>query len=87
MKTVEIALGSMEDIGGNDDKQKEEFVVADVVDIIVNVGKVKVDEVEGTGADRRESRRWLRLGYASVEGRRIRSFRREMSWFEEEENV
>ena len=56
----------MEDIGGNGE---EETVFADVVDITVYVGKVKVDEVEETGGDRRESNIRLKWGYASVEGR------------------
>ena len=30
-------------------------------------GRVKVDEVEETGAGRREFNIWLRLGYASLE--------------------
>ena len=57
----------MVDIGGNADKQQEEVVVTDVVYIIVDVGKVKVDEVEESGADKRESNMCLRMGYASVE--------------------
>ena len=62
-----MALGSMEEYGGDVEKE-EEFVVADQVIIIVDEDKVKVDEVEETGADRRKSSTWLRLGYASVEG-------------------
>ena len=62
-----MALRTLEDISGNADKQEEEFVVADVVDIIVDVDTVKVDEVEEeTGAHRRESSMRFRLGYASV---------------------
>ena len=63
-----MALGSIEDFGGSADKEEEEFVVIDVVDSRFDVGKKKVDEVEETGADRKESSRGLRLGYASVEG-------------------
>ena len=44
---LKVALGSMEVIGGNVEAE-EEFVVADVVDIIVDVGRVKVYEVEET---------------------------------------
>ena len=62
---LKVALGSMEDSGGN--LEEEDIVVADVVDIIVDVVKVKVDEVEETGADKKESSIWLRVGYASVE--------------------
>ena len=36
-------------IEGNADKEEEEFVDSDVVDIIVDVGRMKVDEVEETG--------------------------------------
>ena len=55
----------MEDNGGTG--EEEEIVFADVVDIIMDVGKVKVDEVEETGTDRRESNIRLRWGYVSVE--------------------
>ena len=54
----------MEDNGGTG--EEEEIVFADVVDIIMDVGKVKVDEVEETGTDRRESKIRLRWGYVSV---------------------
>ena len=57
-------MGSMENTGGNG----EEIVFADVVDITVDVGKVKVDDVEETGTDRRESNIRLRWGNASLEG-------------------
>ena len=52
---LKVALDSMEDIGGNVDEEEAEFVAADVVGILVDVGNVKVDEGEETGADRRES--------------------------------
>ena len=65
-----MALSSMEEYGGNveEEEEEEEFVVADQVNIIVDEDKVKVYEVGETGADRRKSNMWLRLGYASVEG-------------------
>ena len=58
----------MEDIGGSADKEEEEVVV-DVVDSTMDVGKEKVDVVEETADDRRESCMLLKLGCASVEGR------------------
>ena len=57
--------GSMEDLGGSG--EDEEIVFADTVEKTVDVGSVKVDEVEDTGADGRESNIWLRWEYASVE--------------------
>ena len=56
----------MDDIGGN--IEKEEFVVADVVVITVDVGSINVDKCEETGSDKRVSNILWRLGYASVEG-------------------
>ena len=38
--------------GGNADEEEEEFVVTDIVNCTVDVGKKKVDGVEETGADR-----------------------------------
>ena len=49
---LKVALGSMED--NAEEKEEEDVVIADMVDIIVDEGKVKVDEVEKTGDDRRE---------------------------------
>ena len=63
-----MALGTTEDFGGNADKEEEEFVVTDVVASTRVVSKRKVDEVEETGADRRELIMRLRLGYVSVDG-------------------
>ena len=49
----------MDYIDGNVEEEKEEeFIVAHVDDIVVDVGKVKVDEVEETGTDRKESSMW-----------------------------
>ena len=56
----------MEDMGRSG--EEEEIVFADTVDMTVDEGRVKVDEVEETGADRKESNIRLRSGYASVEG-------------------
>ena len=75
----------MEDIDGSADKEEEDVVVTDVVDSRVDVGTEEVDDVEETGADRRESSMQLRLGYASVEGgKRVEDER--VSWLEENEN-
>ena len=63
-----MALGSLEDFRVIVEEEEEEVVFADVVNIIVDAGKWKVDEVEETGAARSESRMWFRLWYASVEG-------------------
>ena len=47
-----MALDSTEDIGGSADKEEEEFVVTDVVDSAMDVGKEKVDYVEcGLGVE------------------------------------
>ena len=53
-----VAMGSMEDIGGSG--EVEDIVFADAVELTVEVGKVKVDEVEEIGSDRRESNIWVR---------------------------
>ena len=52
----------MEDIGDSADKEEEEVVATVAVDSRVDVGKEKVDDVEETGADRRESSMRLKLG-------------------------
>ena len=63
---LRVVRGSMEDMGRSG--EEEEIVFADTVDMTVDEGRVKVDEVEETGADRKESNIRLRSGYASVEG-------------------
>ena len=53
------ALGINEEMGGN--VEEEAVVVAGTSDMIEDVGKVKVDDVEDTGELRRESNNRMRL--------------------------
>ena len=56
-----FALGSADEMDGNGEEEHIVFAGKEV-EMAVDVGKVKVDEVEKTGADRRESNIWLRWG-------------------------
>ena len=69
-------LGSLEDFSGKIEEE-EEFVVADVVDITVDVGNVNVDEFEETGVDRQKSVQHAVEIVSCQGGRGIRSRRRE----------
>ena len=53
-----VAWGSSEEMGGSG--EDEEVVVADTVEQIVDVGRLKVDEVDEKCSSRRESEKMKR---------------------------
>ena len=64
-------MESTEEIGASGEEENIAFPDEEV-EMAVEVGKEKVDEVEERGADRRESNFRLKWGYAIVEnGKRV----------------